>query len=117
MSSAIRFNLDQSQILLSGEGLFDLVNLSNFVSPCYCSKTVITLTTQCQLFINIDVEENIVGKGENAGNQYFLLFLQCVLPFHKQILDFEGRFILSFTNAFNFHKSTTLWYGKELKSQ
>ena len=21
--------------------------------------------------------ENIVGKGENAGNQHFLLFLQC----------------------------------------
>ena len=25
-------------------------------------------------------EENIVGKGENAGYQHFLLFLQC---FHK----------------------------------
>ena len=26
--------------------------------------------------------ENIVGKGENAGNQHFLLFSQCFLPFH-----------------------------------
>ena len=26
------------------------------------------------------VFENIVGKGENAGNQHFLLFLQCFLP-------------------------------------
>ena len=29
--------------------------------------------------------ENIVGKGENAGNQHFLLFPQCFLPFPKQI--------------------------------
>ena len=25
--------------------------------------------------------ENIVGKGENAGNQHFLLFPPCFLPF------------------------------------
>ena len=25
--------------------------------------------------------ENIVGKGENAGNQHFLLFPQCFLPY------------------------------------
>ena len=33
--------------------------------------------------------ENIVGKGENAGNQYFLLFPQCFLPFPKQISIFD----------------------------
>ena len=27
----------------------------------------------------IDVFENIVGKGENAGNQHFLLYPQCFL--------------------------------------
>ena len=27
--------------------------------------------------------ENIVGKGENAGNQHFLLFPQCFLSFPK----------------------------------
>ena len=26
--------------------------------------------------------ENTVGKGENAGNQHFLLFPQCFLPNH-----------------------------------
>ena len=26
--------------------------------------------------------ENIVGKGEIAGNQHFLLFLQCLPPYH-----------------------------------
>ena len=29
--------------------------------------------------------ENIVGKGENAGNQHFLLIPQCFLPFSNQI--------------------------------
>ena len=32
--------------------------------------------------------ENIVGKGENAGYQHFLLFPQCFLHFHKQISIF-----------------------------
>ena len=35
--------------------------------------------------------ENIVGKGENAGNQHFLLFPQCFLPFTKQISKFQSR--------------------------
>ena len=30
-----------------------------------------------ELTFVLEKEENIVGKGENAGNQYFLLFLQC----------------------------------------
>ena len=29
--------------------------------------------------------ENIVGKGENAGNQHFLLFPQCFLFFQRLI--------------------------------
>ena len=29
--------------------------------------------------------ENIWGKGENAGNQHFLLFPQCFLPIQKRI--------------------------------
>ena len=32
--------------------------------------------------------ENIVGKGENAGNQDFLLFPQCFLLIPKQITIF-----------------------------
>ena len=28
--------------------------------------------------------ENIVGKGENAGKQYFLLFPHCLLPYKRQ---------------------------------
>ena len=33
-----------------------------------------------------DSEENIVGKGENAGFQHFLLFPQCFQPFERQIV-------------------------------
>ena len=34
--------------------------------------------------------ENIVGKGENAGNQHFLLFPQCFIPFPKQVSSFSN---------------------------
>ena len=34
--------------------------------------------------------ENIVGKGENAGNHDFLLFPQYFLPFPKQITIFQS---------------------------
>ena len=34
-----------------------------------------------------DMVENIVGKGENAGNQHFLLFPQC---FQKAFPQGEG---------------------------
>ena len=40
-----------------------------------------------------DAFENIVGKGENAGNQHFLLFPQCFLPFLKQNLIFDSCLI------------------------
>ena len=35
--------------------------------------------------------ENIVGKGENAGNQHFLLFPQCFVLFQKQISVCESH--------------------------
>ena len=46
---------------------------------------------QSPTFYDIEKEafENIVGKGENAGNQHFLLFPQCLLPFPKQIQVFQ----------------------------
>ena len=35
--------------------------------------------------------ENIVGKGENAGNQHFLRFPPCFLLFPRQILIFQSH--------------------------
>ena len=54
--SAICFNLDQSKILSSGNGL--------------------TSTTQSEVLVTLRDRafENIVGKGENAGNQDFFIF-------------------------------------------
>ena len=57
--------------------------------------------------------ENIVGKAENAGNQHFLLFPQCFLPFPKQVLFFIFKFIMS-ANAFNLDRSKILSFNKVL---
>ena len=58
--------------------------------------------------------ENITGKGENAGNQHFLLFPQCFLPIPKRI--FVLKFHLSSANAFNLDQSKNLSFGKVLRS-
>ena len=59
--------------------------------------------------------ENIVGKGENAGNQHFLLFPQCFPSIHPQKnFCFSVTFILSSANAFNLDQSKNLSFGKEL---
>ena len=58
------------------------------VEPCNVGKSKVLLenelfTTQSRLLTNLRKKpfENIVEKGENAGNQHFLLFPQCFLPF------------------------------------
>ena len=56
----------------------------------------------------------MVGKGENAGNQRFLLFPQCFQPIPKIISAFEVKFILSSAIASNLDQSKILAFGKEL---
>ena len=58
--------------------------------------------------------QNTVGKGKNAGNQHFLLFPQCFLPFSKANLNFSVKFSLLSVNAFNFDLYEILLFGKEL---
>ena len=50
------------------------------------------LTTQSRLLTTLRRKpfENIVGKGENAGNLHFLLFPHCFLPFLCQCSIFES---------------------------
>ena len=67
LSSANAFNLDQSKILSFGNGL----------NQYHTIPTLMTLGEK--------PFEKIVGKGENAGSQHFLLFPQCFLPFPKEI--------------------------------
>ena len=51
-----------------------------------CEKKLKPFTTQFRLLTALSRKpfENIVEKGENAGNQHFLLFPQCFLPVHSQ---------------------------------
>ena len=71
-----------------------------------------------------DPIENMVGKGENAGNQYILLFGDCFLSKRQRSCFLSKRqrslfklctFILSSANAFNLVTSKILSLGKELK--
>ena len=62
MLSAICFNLDQSKILSSGNGLTNSHTMTPFAP------------------LGNKPFENTVGKGEIACNEQFLLFLQCFLP-------------------------------------
>ena len=56
-----------------------------------------------------------MGKGENAGNQHFLLFLQSFLPFPpKKSCNFSFTFILSSVNVFNLDQSKILSFSKRV---
>ena len=70
MSSSVCFNLDQSKILSSGNGLI----LYHMILTFYDLEKAF---------------ENNVGNGENAGYQHFLHFPQCFLSFPKQISVFR----------------------------
>ena len=53
-----------------------------------CHLEVLKLfTAESRLLMTLKKKpfDNIVGKGENAGKQRFLLFPLCFLPFQKQI--------------------------------
>ena len=56
--------------------------------------------------------KKIVGKGENAGGQHFLLFPQCFLLYHSEKSSFWQH--LSSANTPNLGKSKVLSFCKEL---
>ena len=77
MSSAICFNLDQSKILSSGNGLI-LYHTTKFY-PGQNYKQMISFAEklkagQMAQFVH-GKKRNIVSKGENAGDRHFLPFL------------------------------------------
>ena len=55
--------------------------------------------------------ENTVGKGENAGNQHFLLFPTVFSTLSKREIIILANYNLSSANAFNLVKSKTLSFG------
>ena len=59
--------------------------------------------------------ENIVGKGENAGNQHFLLYQQCFLPVPEIFQFFSHIYVvICKINALYLEQSKNLLFGKEL---
>ena len=76
------------------------------------------ITTQSRLLMTLNEKafENIVGKGENAGNQHFLLFPQCVQPFPKRFLVFRPNFFCRLQNAFILDQSKLLSFAKRVKA-
>ena len=59
--------------------------------------------------------ENIVGKGENAGNQHFLAFPTMFSSLSDETaIVISATLNLSSTNAFNLVQAKILLYGKEL---
>ena len=55
--------------------------------------------------------ENMMGKGENAGNQYFILFTQCFPRLLRLDFDISVAFIVSSANALNLDQPKTLSFG------
>ena len=68
LSSANAYNLDKAKILSSDKELTLYHTIPTFNNP------------EKKPF------KNIVGKGENADNQYFLLFSQCFQPCLGQVI-------------------------------
>ena len=85
--------------LLSGKVLLSRQGLTLY-------HTTPTLTT-----LKMEPVENIVGKGENAGDQHFHLFPQCFLPIKN--FYFQVSFILSSASASNLYRSKKMPFGEE----
>ena len=57
------------------------------------------------------LKKNIVVKGENAGNQHFLIFPQSFQFFKKKNIIILAYFILLSPNAFSLDKSKISLFG------
>ena len=100
-SSERAFSLDHSKILSFGYELIQAmpllkeINLNN--SP-----------RERSLF------KTFVEKGENADNQHFLLFPQCLLLYQEKFLHSGTIFYLSSAKVFNLDQSKVLFLRKDL---
>ena len=99
-----------------GHGCFTNRSLG---TPCIARLTLYHSILTFNKFGKRDLfkKKNIVGKGENAGNQHFLLFPQCFLPPLRASFNFSAIFVLSSANAFNLNQSKNSSFGKELMGQ
>ena len=93
-----RSDLQFSRCLTADQYYFSALESLDFSKSKACaddiSNVLLLFTTQSRLSMTQRKEafENILGIRENAGNQQFLLFPQCFLPFPKQVLIFHAHF-------------------------
>ena len=59
--------------------------------------------------------ENIVGKGENTGNQHFLIFSTMFSTLSKREIGILATLNLSSANAFNLVRAIFFSFGKDLR--
>ena len=71
-------------------------------TPLTLYHTIPTFNDPLKESLKKKKKKNIVGKGENAGNQHFLPFPQCFLAIPKRI------------SVFNLEQCEILSFGKEL---
>ena len=96
---------------LSSANSLDLVK-ANILSFCKELTLCLTITTFNKPHKK-EPFENFVEKGENAGNQHFLLFPQCFSTLPKPNLNFSFTFIMSSANVFYLEQSKILSFGEE----
>ena len=84
MSSAMCFSLDQSKILSSGNGFKDLNGcLTLYKNDKILDWSIFKALADDKINVTQNLKfvlgkvENILGKGENAGQKHFLLFPKC----------------------------------------
>ena len=53
--------------------------------------------------------ENIIGKGENAGDQHFLLSPQCFLPYQRQVQWFDPHLNFAYSYVVQFSVAVCLF--------
>ena len=106
----LEFNLYKAEMLnsLPNDTILDWSKLKAFADD--------KINVLKKMIFVFDRVENIAGKGENAGNQHFLLFPQCFLHVHRHSSSFQlmHTFNISSSKTFNSHKSEILLYSKEL---
>ena len=70
-----------------------LSSIKHATAKRWHSHAVLLFNSESRLLMTLYKKpfENIVGKLENAGNQHFLLFPQCFLPFPIKTLTFESH--------------------------
>ena len=107
------FNGDSSQTHVSGTIFYQY-----FTSPLSghwrVSRNAIPIILSAKMTVEKKPFEKIVEKGENAGNQHFLLFRQCVLPIPPKTFSFYLAFTFLSANAFNAYQCKILLFSNQL---